>query len=278
MKNSHRIEEKKLKIGYAQFKPYFCDSEKNVKKIESLLKKKSWDLIVLPELSNSGYYFSSHEQLSNSSERAGDGIFTRMLLDISAKVGGYIIAGFCEKAKDNFYNSSFLAKPDGTWEVYRKTHLYNEEKLWFAPGDTGFKVHSIRFRNGVRVQIGMLICFDWIFPEAARTLALKGAQIICHPSNLVMPYCQRAMYARAVENRVFTITANRIGSEKNKNGKLKFTGQSLIYNPDGKKLAEAPLTKEEVRFVKIKISEAHKKHLNKFNHVFEDRVVEKYYS
>ena len=83
-----------------------------------------------------------------------------------------------------------------------------------------------------------MICFDWVIPEAARTLALKGAQIICHPSNLVMPYCQKAMYARAVENHVFIITPNRIGKDENSGKEVSFTGGSIILNPKGDYLAE----------------------------------------
>jgi len=76
----------------------------------------------------------------------------------------------------------------------------------------------------------MMICFDWFFPESARTLALKGAQLILHPSNLVMPYCQDAMITRSIENRVFSITSNRIGRE----GGYNFTGKSQIVSFDGK--------------------------------------------
>jgi predicted amidohydrolase len=83
------------------------------------------------------------------------------------------------------------------------------------------------------VKVGMMICFDWIFPESARTLALKGAQIIAHPSNLVLSYCQQAMFTRAVENRVFTITANRTGTEINGDKELYFTGKSVIVDTKG---------------------------------------------
>ncbi|MEZ4690386.1 MAG: nitrilase-related carbon-nitrogen hydrolase [Ignavibacteria bacterium] len=91
----------------------------------------------------------------------------------------------------------------------------------------------------------MMICFDWFFPETARTLALKGAQIICHPSNLVMAYCQTAMFTRALENRVFTITANRIGYDVRENKELFFTGESVIVSLKVNISAEAAKTKRK---------------------------------
>ncbi|MFO0767873.1 MAG: nitrilase-related carbon-nitrogen hydrolase [Nitrospiraceae bacterium] len=89
---------------------------------------------------------------------------------------------------------------------YRKTHLFFEETLFFDPGDSGFQVWDV---GGAKV--GVMICFDWFYPESARTLALMGADIIAHPSNLVLPHCPDSMVTRCLENRVFSITANRIG-------------------------------------------------------------------
>mgnify|MGYP002476654204 CR=1 FL=1 len=117
----------------------------------------------------------------------------------------------------------------------------------------------------------MMICFDWAFPEAARTLALAGAQIICHPSNLVMPYCQKAMYARAVENRVFIITCNRVGTEEKNKKKLTFTGNSVILDPSGNYLSSASPGKEELNIVEINPSEALNKFINPVNNVLTDR-------
>ena len=83
-----------------------------------------------------------------------------------------------------------------------------EETLWFTPGDSGFQVWDIGL-----AKIGVMICFDWYYPESARTLALMGAEIICHPSNLVLPNSPDSMPVRCLENRVFAITSNRIGTE-----------------------------------------------------------------
>ena len=118
--------------------------------------------------------------------------------------------------------------------AYRKTHLFAEEKKWFDPGDTGFQVFDMG-----QVKIGVMICFDWWFPESARVLALKGADIFCHPANLVMPQCQRVMPAHSLLNGVFTITANRVGTEE-RGGKapLQFTGKSQIVDPRGEVLVK----------------------------------------
>lgn len=92
-----------------------------------------------------------------------------------------------------------------------------------------------------------MICFDWRFPEAARKLTLLGAQIICHPSNLVLPHCPDAMVTRALENGVYTITADRIGTENRTGTALTFIGNSRIIGPDGRILAE--LGRDETAFV-----------------------------
>ncbi|HLG30068.1 MAG TPA: nitrilase-related carbon-nitrogen hydrolase, partial [Candidatus Brocadiales bacterium] len=107
---------------------------------------------------------------------------------------------------------------------------------------------------------------------------LNGAQIICHPSNLVMPYCQTAMYARAVENRVFTITTNRIGTESRGGKDLVFTGQSVIIDPKGHYLYRGSNDKEEVAVVEIDPSEALNKYINPQNNLFDDRRDEFYFN
>ena len=113
---------------------------------------------------------------------------------------------------------------------YRKVHLFMNEWDIFEKGNLGFPV----FDFGI-CKIGMLICFDWIFPEVWRILALKGADIICHPSNLVLPYAQQAVPVHGMINRTFNITANRIGIERG----IKFTGESIISDPEGKIIKKA---------------------------------------
>jgi len=124
-----------------------------------------------------------------------------------------------------------------------------------------------------------MICFDWFFPEAMRCLALNCAEIVAHPSNLVLPYCPDAMPLRCLENRVFSITANRIGTEDRKDSQpLKFIGQSLIVSPEGEVLAKASDSKEEIIIADIDPSAARDKSLNTYNDIFKDRRPDKYNS
>lgn len=117
-----------------------------------------------------------------------------------------------------------------------------------------------------------MICFDWFYPEAARALALQGADIIAHPSNLVLPHCPESMVTRCLENRVFSITANRIGSEA-RGGKerLSFIGSSEVVDPRGRILHRAPREIEDLAIIEIDPAEARIKSLNPYNDLLRDR-------
>lgn len=261
--------------GLLQFEPEFGNANANTKKIVSLLEPVEFDLIVLPELANSGYLFTSFDEVENSSETITGSNFVNALLEVAVKKNGSIVTGICEKSHYKYYNSSLLITPSGRTHTYRKIHLFDTEKKWFTPGSDSPAVFEIEGSFG-KVNIGMMICFDWFFPETARTLALQGAQIICHPSNLVLSYCQRAMFARAVENRVFTVTANRTGTENRGGNKLEFTGQSVMVSPKGKYLIEAGKNDEVVMTVDIDPLNALDKHVTGSNNIFEDRRKELY--
>ena len=115
-------------------------------------------------------------------------------------------------------------------------HFASKDEVTHAP-------HVVNTSIG---RVGMMICFDWIFPETARCLALAGAQILAHATNLVMPYCQSAMLTRCIENRVFAVTANRIGEEDRAGTRIAFTGRSQITGHTGERLAQASHDGEEV--------------------------------
>jgi predicted amidohydrolase len=265
-----------MKVGYLQFQPEFGKPEANIEKAEDLISGKDFDLLVLPELANSGYLFEDKKELYEFSEETSSGIFCNALKKFSHEKNSFLVSGICEREGDNFYNSSVLVCPDGNIFTYRKIHLFDEEKIWFIPGNKQMQVYEISSRKFGKVKIGMMICFDWIFPETARTLALKGAQVICHPSNLVLPYCQKGMFARAVENGVFTITANRIGSDIRSKKDLLFTGESVIINPKGEYLCRGSIEKEEVCIAEINQDDALNKNITGRNNLIEDRREEFY--
>jgi len=259
-----------MKAGFVQFNPAFGHITKNLDTIQRLVTSVKADLLVLPELCLSGYAFVSKDEARQLSETSG-GPSIKALKLLSKKTGTILVVGFAEKAGNKVYNSSILIRPSGKTDIYRKTHLFWNEKKWFAPGDTGFKV----FRAG-QARIGMMICYDWFFPEAARSLALQGAQIICHPANLVLPYCPRSMPVRALENKVFTITANRTGRERRGKHDLIFIGNSIMAGPDSNILAQASGKSEAVKVVDIDPQKADNKLVTPLNHLFRDRCPEYY--
>jgi len=259
-----------MKVGYAQTSPLFGEKEKNFDQVRELLGNTKADLLVLPELFATGYAFTSKKEAQILAETI-DGQTANFLKEISAKTGAVVFAGFIEKDGRQIYNSSLMVYKNKVIGTYRKIHLFNKEKLWFSPGNKNLSVHGI---NGMK--IGMMLCFDWIFPEVSRALALSGAQILAHPSNLVMPYCQQAMITRCLENRVFAVTANRIGNEKRGKDDFTFTGGSQITSFDGKILSSAPKNKTFVDIVDIDATKANNKMINEYNDVLKDRRSEFY--
>ncbi len=232
-----------MKVAVYQFAPAFGDIDRNVETVLAAVNDKVFDILVLPEFFATGYQFKNADEAASLADRAGEGLTFRQISQLAAKKKALIVYGFPEVGgNDRLYNSAMAVLPDGGWQVYRKTHLFDMERAYFEPGDTGF--FTFNFKGA---RIGLMICFDWRFPEAARKLTLLGAQIICHPSNLVLPHCPDAMVTRALENGVYTITADRIGTENRTGAALTFIGNSRIIGPDGRILAE--LGRDETAFV-----------------------------
>lgn len=260
-----------MKAGYYQFCPEFGEKEQNLEKIKKSLKKVRDSLIVLPELCTSGYLFLEKEEVAKIAEDVPSGKTTKFFCDISKTNNNYIVAGIAEKDGDKFYNSAIITGPNGFIGSFRKAHLFNEEKKFFNSGDTPFSVWDI---NGIK--IGVMICFDWFFPESARILSLKGADIICHPANLVLPYCPEAMITRSVENRVFAITCNRTGFEERWKKQLYFIGTSQIVDPKGNILARASEENEELKILEINPELSRNKIIKEYNDLFKDRRIDLY--
>lgn len=256
-----------MKVGFLQFSPLFGETDANLQKVGELIGDTSCDLLVLPELFSTGYTFRSRRELRGLAETVPDGKTVGFLRGVADRKGMAVVGGFPEREGKKVYNSSLLCLPGGAFHIYRKKHLYHREKKFFTVANDPFTVYTIQ--RGVRV--GLLVCFDWIFPEAMRTLALSGAHIICHSANLVLSYCQDAMITRAVENRLFIITANRTGSEKRGRYTHHFTGMSQIVSPEGRMLARADEREETVSVVRINPSAAQNKRVTPLNDVLKDR-------
>lgn len=254
-----------MKAGFIQTNPIFANPKENLGKVLAKLKGIDSDLAVLPELFNTGYNFKTKDDLIKYAETK-DGETAKALQRIAKEKNMCIVAGIAEKEGNGIYNSAFMITPDKV-NVYRKAHLFKNEKDVFKKGNTGFNVFEFK-----GAKIGLMVCFDWIFPEAARTLALKGCDIIAHPANLILPYCPDAMVTRSIENRVFTITCNRIGKENN----IKFIGLSQITSPKGKIICRASHNKEEIKIVDIDFKEARNKNITDNNHVLNDRRTDMY--
>lgn len=261
-----------MRVGYFQFDPVFGEVKRNLDTVGTRLSRIECELMVLPELFATGYQFVSKEEVGALAEPVPDGPTTRRLIEVARDRTMYVVAGLAERSGDRCYNAAVLVGPQGYLGVYRKAHLFFEEKLYFSTGDTGFGVWDIG-----QARVGILICFDWFYPEAARTLALKGADILCHPSNLVLPHCPDAMVTRCLENHVFGVTANRIGYEQ-RGGKdrLTYIGKSEIVSPQGQILHRAASDREELMVLDIDPALARTKSLNPYNDLLRDRPTHLY--
>lgn len=256
-----------MRVGYFQFNPLFGEVKRNLDVVATRLGQVQCDLMVLPELFASGYQFLSKAEVDDLAEAVPEGQTTQRLLEVARERAMHLVGGLPERHGGRCYNSAVVVGPEGFLGVYRKAHLFFQETLYFSPGDTGFRVWDIGW-----ARIGVMVCFDWLYPEAARTLALKGAEIVCHPSNLVLPHCPDAMVTRCLENRVFGITANRIGFEaRGGQDRLTYIGKSQIVSPRGRVLHRAPADQEDMRVLEIDPAEARDKSLNPHNELLRDR-------
>jgi beta-ureidopropionase len=245
-----------MRAGFVQLNSRLLDVEGNIDRALRLIGKKHIDLLVLPELFNTGYNFRNRSETVKVAERIPEGPTTQVLEDISRR-NGTVVAGIAERRGQSLYNSAVVVKEGKYVGTYRKVHLFYNEKKFFKPGFE-FKVFG---------KIGVMICFDWFFPESMRTLMLKGAEVVAHPSNLVLSNCPEAMKTRALENRVYAVTADRVGVERG----LRYMGQSEIVSPRGKVIYRASTTGEECAVKNINPRLAENKHVTPKNDILQDR-------
>jgi len=255
-----------LRVGVVQNNPIFLERERNIARCFSLMGRRKADLWVLPEFFASGYAFENAGEAHNAAEAVPGGPTCRALAAYAKKHGCAIVAGLPEKAGRKYFNTAVCVTPRGV-KKYRKAHLFGREKEFFSPGDTAFSCFTHK-----GVKIGALICFDWVFPEACRTLALRGAQVVALPANLILPWGPYVMRARSIENRIFTVVANRCGSERG----LRYIGSSQIAGVDGALLLKAPRRGEFCGVAAIAPERALDKRLTGRNDLFGDRRTDLY--
>jgi len=263
------------------------DKKANVSKADALVKEacdRGAKIILLPELFE-GLYFCKDmdkECFSWACERE-DNPLLEHFSRISREQNIVLLVSYFEKAGDMFYNSLVVIDADGTiLDNYRKTHIPDgpgyEEKFYFTPGDTGFKVWDTAYG-----KIGAGICWDQWFPETARALALMGAELIFYPTAIgsepeigldSKEYWQRVQMGHAAANTVPVIAANRIGVEEGKSCSLTFYGSSFMTDYTGAKVCEASRDKEEIIYAEYDLAE-NRKH-KEYWALFKDRRPECY--
>jgi predicted amidohydrolase len=251
----------KIKIAGVQMDPKLMKPKENLDKIIEAMKTTAAvraDLIIFPELCLTGYVFSDRQEALPLAESI-PGPSTDRLVSLCKEFNVHVIFGLLEKEEDKLYNAAALLGPDGLIGKHRKIHLPCLGVDRFVdPGDKPFRVYETAIG-----KIGMQICYDLMFPESSRVLALLGADILAVPTNYSPRPWGRGnkissyvIPARALENRVHIAAVDRIGTERG----FSFVGRSSIFNALGEKLAEAHNDREEIIYGEVSLMMARQKH------------------
>jgi predicted amidohydrolase len=245
-------------VAAVQTDPRLGDVAGNLDRIASWIRraaKEGAGLVVFPECAVNGYRYDSREEALGDAQTV-PGPATDLLEGVAAETGVHVAVGIVERDGDRLYNCAALIGPDGFVTKYRKTHIpFQAVDRFVTPGD--IPLHVVETPIG---RVGMLICYDLRFPEPARVLALSGVQIIANLTNLPPPGWVQPEFifrARAAENRVWLVCADRVGTERG----VEFIGRSAIVGPSGVTLAEASESAEEMLVQRIVPSEADEKDL-----------------
>nr|WP_027871920.1 N-carbamoylputrescine amidase [[Eubacterium] cellulosolvens] len=285
---------RKLKVAVVQMSMSALPEE-NIAKADRLLREaagKGAQVILLPELFERPYFcqerrYEYYEYATPVEENPAVQHFSK----VSAELGVVVPVSFYEKAGMQLFNSIAMIDADGSvLGVYRKTHIpddhFYQEKFYFTPGDTGFRVWETRYG-----KIGVGICWDQWFPEAARAMAIQGAELILYPTAIgsepilevdSMPHWRRCMQGHAGSNLVPVAAANRVGLEEvlpcEENGGQKsalcFFGSSFITDETGALIAEAGRGEETVITAEIDLDRCRENRMSWG--VFRDRRPEMY--
>ncbi len=270
-----------VKIACVQMEPVVGEKERNVRLTLERIEEAAGQgagLIVLPELCNSGYVFESREEAFALAEEVPAGPTCQDWIAAARTLGVHLVAGVAERDEQVLYNSAVVIGPSGFVGKFRKNHLWNEENLYFEPGNLGFPV----FKTPIG-RIGTFICYDGWFPESYRLCALQGADIVCIPTNWVpIPGQDRTreamanilVMAAAHANSVFVAAADRVGVERGQ----PFIGQSLIVSYTGWPIGgPASPDREEIVYADANLADARRKrNWNEYNQVLRDRRTDVY--
>ncbi len=237
------------------------EKNKNHDKAEMMVRQaasQGAQIILIPELFSAPYFCKEMraEYFAQSHSRDNHPLLQRFS-SVARELGVVIPVSFFEKANNAHYNSVVMIDADGKeLGIYRKSHIPDgvgyEEKFYFSPGDTSFKVWQTAF-----AKLGLGICWDQWFPEAARIMALKGAEVLLYPTAIgseppaptydSSDHWQNTMLGHAAANIMPVMAANRIGTEQAKNGNsITFYGRSFIGDYQGNRVAESPRDKESI--------------------------------
>jgi N-carbamoylputrescine amidase len=266
----------KVKAAVIQMAPEVGHKADNVERSVELASRAAEagaELIVMPELCNSGYVFQSREEAFELAEEVPGGSTCSAWHEVCREHGCYVVAGIAERAGAALYNAAVVLGPEGHLGTFRKLHLWNEENLYFEPGNLGLPVFHTR--HG---RIGTFICYDAWFPENFRICAVQGADLICVPTNWVpipgQAPDQPAManilcMANAHANSVYVLAADRVRSERGQ----EFLGRSVIVGYTGWPIAgPASSDQEEILTAEIDVAEARRnRSWNAFNQPLRDR-------
>ena len=261
--------------------------EENIKKADQMIEKAAKEgasLLLLPELFE-GLYFCQVEDYEkfDLAENAKDSKTLKHFQEMAKKHHIVLPLSFFEKSGPAYFNSLAMIDADGTiLGIYRKSHIPTgecyEEKFYFTPGNTGFQVYDTKAG-----KIGCAVCWDQWFPEAARVMALKGAQILLYPSAIgsepILPkdskdHWQNTMKGHAAANIMPLLASNRVGVEKAKNSSMKFFGSSFIADQHGEKVAELGREDEDILVASFDLETIDKERVDWG--VFRDRRVDLY--
>src|SRR5262249_3280418 len=244
-----------MQVAVAQIDPQLGEKERNLATCIARMEEAAAagaELLVLPECAIPGYMFDSGDEALPYAEEI-PGPSTESLEREAARLGLHVVCGLLERDGDAVRHAAVLVGPGGLIGTYRKTHLpFLGVDRFVAPGD------ALPVFDTALGRIGIEICYDLRFPEVTRTLALRGADIVAHPTNFPMAakiQTELITVARAAENRIYLLTANRVGKER----KGEFCGWSQIVDPYGKRLAEADEREEKLLVADVDLARARDK-------------------